>query len=127
MRRIQSRMPSMSAALAAIAVTFSPARALAAEPGTQHPQARVAAVLSRQSREVDDPGLHGSVTRTSGSDDGGGSDDSVTTRTSRMKPVGGVGPLMGGGSNRSSRMPKTQHHPSHPRTRTSGANGGGDD
>jgi hypothetical protein len=124
--RIQSRIPSISAALAAIAIAVSPARALAAEPAKQHPHARAAAVRYRQSGEADDPSSLGSVTtRTSGSDDGG-SDDSITTRTSRMKPVGGVGPLMGGGSSGS--MPKTHHPTGHPsRTRPSGAaNGRGD-
>jgi hypothetical protein len=119
MRRIQFGVPSMSAALAAIAIAVSPARALAAEPAKQHPHARAAAVRSRQSGESDDTGSLGSVTtRTSGSDDGG-SDDSITTRTSRMKPVGGVGPLMGGGSSGS--MPKPHRQTGHhSRTHTSG-------
>jgi hypothetical protein len=114
----------MSAALAAIAFIASPPRALAAESATgERAHARVAVVHSTRSGEPDDPGSRGSVaTGASGSDDGG-SDDRVTTRTSRIKPVGGQGPLLGGGS-----KPNHHHHAGHhPRTRTSGAgNGGGD-
>jgi hypothetical protein len=44
-----------------------------------------------------------------------------------MKPVGGQGPLLGGGSNHSGPNPKAHHIGHHPKTRTSGAaNGGGD-
>jgi hypothetical protein len=123
-------MAPVPAALAAIAVAVSPARALAAELTTHgRPHARVAAVRSARLGEPDDGGSVGSVTtRASGSDDGG-SDDSLTTRTSRMKPVGGVGPLLGGGSTSSGTRPNShnRHHGHHPRTRTSGAANGGRD
>jgi hypothetical protein len=123
---MQLKMTQMSAALAALAVAVSPARALAAERTTH---ARMAAVRSSRSGERDDGGSVGSVTTsTSGSDDGG-SDDRLTTRTSRIIPVGGQGPLLGGGPGGSSHRSKrhNRHHAAHPRTRTSGAaNSGGD-
>lgn len=117
----------LSAGLAAIALTVSPTRALAAEAptnGRSH-----AAVAAARSSERDDGGSGRPViTRASRSDDGG-SDDSVTTRTSAMKPVGGVGPLLGGGSSGSRAKPKARHHRhAHPTpTRThAAASGGGD-
>jgi hypothetical protein len=125
MRRIQSRITPMSAALAAIAVAASPGRALAAGPATDgRPHPRVAAVHATRSGEPGDAGSRGSVTTGASGSDDGGSDDSVTTRTSRLKPVGGQGPLLGGGSAPTAHKHHAHHHP---RTRTSGlGNGGGD-
>lgn len=121
MQPIHSWITRMSAGLAAIALTMSPARALATEARTNgRSHAHMAAARLRES---DDGGSGGSVTaRSSGSDDGG-SDDSVTTRTSPIKPVGGVGPLLGGGSSGSAAKRTTPNHghAHRPPTRMSGA------
>lgn len=127
MQLIQRTVTRMSAGLAAIALTVSPARALAAEAPTN---GRLHAhVAGARSGERGDGGSGRPVTaRSSGSDDGG-SDDSLTTRTSAMKPVGGIGPLLGGGSSGSVAKPKAPHHrhahPTPNRTHAA-ANGGGD-
>jgi hypothetical protein len=127
---MQLKMTPMSAALAALALAVSPARVLATQlPTHKRPHATAAAVRSARSGEADDSRSGASATtRASGSDDGG-SDDGLTTRTSQMKPVGGVGPLLGGGSSGSGTRPKKQssHHAAHPRNRTNGAADSGGD
>ena len=116
MRRLQARTAATFAAIATIGLAVSPWRALAAT----HP-----AHASVHSRALASP-----TTRASGSDDGGGSDDgSVTTRTSPMKPVGGVGPLLGGSgapaaaAARGRTHGRPAGHTRHPQTAT---NGGGE-
>lgn len=95
MRRMQTRMTATLVAVATIGLGVSPWRALAASPSV-----RVSTHASRNHRRALATPAVAPTTRTSGGDDGGsddgGSGDAVTTRTSPVKPVGGVGPLLGG-------------------------------
>ena len=119
MRRLQARTAATFAAIATIGLGVSPWRALAANhPAHAAVRARTAATPN---------------TRTSGSDDRGGSDDgSITTRSSPVRPVGGVGPLLGGSGAPSAVAPARTHggaagRARHRRTATNGGgNGYGD-
>lgn len=115
MRRMHSRMTATLATVAAIGLSVLPTRALG---DTSTARARLHARVHSHSVTA------ALSTRTSGSsDDGPGTDDSgsVTTRSSPMKPVGGVGPLLGGGSSVPTAPTSGSSHHHRRRPRTSGA------